>query len=61
MKKREKTPEEIMLEKLKLEIADSLGYGEKIKKYGWSALTASESGKIGGIIGKMKKGVNLNE
>ena len=39
-------------EKLKYEIADELGLFEKIEKSGWGALTASESGRIGGMIRK---------
>ena len=54
MKKREKTPEEIEYERLKMEVACQLGYEEKIAKYGWGALTAKESGKIGGIISKLR-------
>ena len=37
-------------EQLKYEIADELF--EKIEKSGWGALTASESGRIGGMIRK---------
>ena len=39
-------------EQLKYEIADELGLFEKIEKSGWGALTASESGRIGGMIRK---------
>ena len=42
-------------EKLKLEIAEELGLLEKVKKHGWKALTAKETGRIGGMITKRKK------
>ena len=35
---------------LKREIAESLGYGAKIKDYGWGELTSVEAGKIGGLV-----------
>lgn len=55
--KKAKTQEEIIAEKIKMEIATELGLDEKILKYGWSSLTAKESGKIGGIISRRKKGI----
>ena len=48
---RELKPEE----QLKYEIAEELGLFEKIAKEGWSALKASESGRIGGIIKERKR------
>ncbi|MBZ4686739.1 MAG: hypothetical protein PWQ96_1034 [Clostridia bacterium] len=38
------------LESLKLEVAEELGLLDKVRKYGWSGLSASESGRIGGIM-----------
>lgn len=35
---------------LKLELAQQLGYGEKIKQYGWGELTSAESGRLGGLV-----------
>ena len=35
---------------LKREIAESLGYGAKIKDYGWGELTSVEAGKSGGLV-----------
>ena len=41
---------------LKLELAENLGFGDKIRKYGWGELTSSESGRLGGLVhGYMKK------
>ncbi len=41
---------------LKLELAEQLGYKEKIRQYGWGELTSVESGKLGGMVnGYMKK------
>ena len=41
---------------LKLDIANQLGYAEKIKSAGWGELTSIESGKLGGLVnGYMRK------
>ena len=39
-------------ERVKYEIAEELGLFDRIIEEGWGALTASESGRIGGIIKK---------
>lgn len=44
-------PEEIV----KYEIAEELGYLDKVMATGWKSLTAKESGRIGGIMTKRKK------
>lgn len=41
-------------EKLKYEIAEELGYLDKVMTTGWKSLTAKESGRIGGLITKRK-------
>lgn len=56
---RELTDIEKLREKMKYEIAAELGLSEKVDKYGWSALTAEETGRIGGIMTKRKKELNL--
>jgi small acid-soluble spore protein F (minor alpha/beta-type SASP) len=49
-----KTPDSV--EKLKLEIAEEIGLLDKVRTQGWAGLSASESGKIGGILTqRMKK------
>lgn len=35
---------------LKLELAQQLGYGEKIRQLGWGELTSAESGRLGGLV-----------
>lgn len=45
------TPEE----KLKFEIAEELGLGDRVIKEGWRCLTSKESGRIGGLITKRKR------
>ena len=35
---------------LKLELAERLGYRNKINQYGWGELTSMESGKLGGVM-----------
>lgn len=42
-------------EKIKYEIAEELGYLDKVMATGWKSLTAKESGRIGGIMTKRKK------
>jgi len=44
------TEEEKERERVKFEIAEELGLGDKVRKYGWSGLTSSETGRIGGIM-----------
>ena len=56
---RELTEIEKLREKIKYEIADELGLKEKVDKLGWSGLTAEETGRIGGIMTKRKKELNL--
>ncbi len=45
------TPEE----KMKFEIAEELGLGERVMKDGWRCLTSKESGRIGGMMAKRKR------
>lgn len=42
-------------EEVKYEIAEELGYLNKVMTTGWKSLTAKESGRIGGIMTKRKK------
>jgi len=46
-------------ESLKYEIAEELGLTDKIGACGWSGLTAEETGRIGGLMTKRKKIINL--
>lgn len=46
-------------EKMKYEIANELGLKDKVDKLGWSALTSEETGRIGGIMTRMKKKLNI--
>lgn len=50
---------EQLREKIKYEIAGELGLQDKVDKYGWSGLTAEETGRIGGIMTKRKKELKL--
>lgn len=45
------TPED----KMKFEIAEELGLGERVMAGGWKCLTSKESGRIGGMIAKRKR------
>lgn len=53
------TENEMLREALKYEIAEELGLTDKIDTYGWSGLTAEETGRIGGLMTKRKKTINL--
>lgn len=46
-------------EMAKYEIAKELGLFDKVMKEGWGALSAKETGKIGGMVTKRRK--NLKE
>ncbi|WP_027626863.1 small, acid-soluble spore protein, alpha/beta type [Clostridium lundense] len=56
---RELTEAEKLREKMKYEIAEELGLKEKVEKLGWSSLTSEETGRIGGIMTKRKKELNI--
>jgi hypothetical protein len=56
---RELTEIEKLRERIKYEIAGELGLQDKVDKLGWSGLTAEETGRIGGIMTKKKKALNL--
>ncbi len=53
--KKELTPAEKQDIAMKYEIAEELGLTEKVRQVGWKGLTAKESGRIGGIMGKKKR------
>ncbi|MEG1500479.1 MAG: small, acid-soluble spore protein, alpha/beta type [Clostridiales bacterium] len=57
--KMKKRPED--WQQLKMEIAKELGLWDKVAKEGWSALSAVESGRIGGIFSRRKKLVQLTD
>lgn len=50
---------ELLREKMKYEIAEELGLKDKVDKEGWAALTAEETGRIGGIMTKKKRKLKL--
>lgn len=56
---KELTPMEKLREKMKYEIADELGLIDKVKEQGWSSLTSEETGRIGGIMTKRKRQLNI--
>lgn len=52
----EKTWEEMNeLERLKYETALELGLIDRLKKNGWKSLSASETGRLGGIMNRKMK------
>ena len=56
---KELTEAEKMREKLKYEIAEELGLSDKVDKEGWGGLSAEETGRIGGLMTKRKKILNM--
>lgn len=56
---RELSEMEKIREKIKYEIAEELGLSDKVDSMGWSGLTAEETGRIGGLMTKKKKEMNL--
>jgi len=42
-------------ERMKYEIAKELGLLERVREVGWAGLTAQETGRIGGLIGRRKR------
>jgi small acid-soluble spore protein F (minor alpha/beta-type SASP) len=48
-------------EKIKYEVITELGLFEKVKLYGWKSLTAKETGRIGGLITKKKRILQLEK
>lgn len=56
---KELTPEELLREKIKYEIAEELGLKDKVEALGWGGLSAEETGRIGGIMTKRKKELHI--
>ena len=49
-RKKQKSEAELLREMVKMEIAEELGLIDKIKRGGWGELSATEAGKIGGLL-----------
>lgn len=58
---KELTPQETLREQMKYDIVEELGLGDKVNALGWSSLTAEETGRIGGMMTKRKKGLKATE
>lgn len=50
MSKEKLTVDDLTLLEIKLEVAYEMGLAEKIRKCGWSGLSAKEAGRLGGLI-----------
>ncbi|MDD3840044.1 MAG: small, acid-soluble spore protein, alpha/beta type [Clostridia bacterium] len=48
-------PTNITNNSLKYKAAQQLGLLDKVKSKGWANLTAQETGRIGGVVTKLKK------
>lgn len=58
----EKTLEEMNeIERLKYETAVELGLFDKLKKSGWKSLSASETGRLGGVMNRKIRQRNQKE
>lgn len=51
------TPDEL----LKYEIATELGMFDRVMKDGWKSLSAKETGKIGGLVTKRRREMQVRE
>ncbi|MCD8197902.1 MAG: alpha/beta-type small acid-soluble spore protein [Lachnospiraceae bacterium] len=47
-------------DRMKYEIAEELGLLEKVREGGWKALSARETGRIGGILSRRKKALETD-
>ncbi|MCD8098129.1 MAG: alpha/beta-type small acid-soluble spore protein [Lachnospiraceae bacterium] len=47
-------------DRMKYEIAEELGLLEKVREGGWKALSARETGRIGGILSRRKKALEAD-
>ena len=56
---KELTPQELLRERIKYEIADELGLKEKVDQYGWRGHKDEETGRIGGIMTRRKKELKI--
>lgn len=50
MTKEKTTVDDLTLLEIKLEVAYEIGLAEKVRKLGWSGLSAKEAGRLGGLI-----------
>lgn len=41
-------------EKLKYEVAEELGYLNRVLEQGWKSLTSREAGRVGGLVAQKK-------
>ena len=48
-------------ESLKYEVITELGLFEKVKKFGWKSLSSKETGRIGGLVTKKKRLMEMNK
>lgn len=48
-------------EKMKYEVAEELGLLDKVLKEGWRSLTSKETGKIGGLVTKKRRGMRVEK
>lgn len=46
-------------EKIKYEIAEELGLLDRVMEEGWKTLTAKETGRIGGLVTKKKREMEI--
>ncbi len=50
-----KIKKELLLDEIKRDALENLGYLEKVKKDGWDSLNSKECGRVGGLISSKKR------
>lgn len=48
-------------EKMKYEVAEELGLLDKVLQEGWRSLSSKETGKIGGLVTKKRREMNIEK
>lgn len=48
-------------EKMKYEVAEELGLLDKVLQEGWRSLSSKETGKIGGLVTKRRREMNVEK
>lgn len=48
-------------QRLKYELAKELGLLDKVREVGWAGLSAKETGRIGGLVGRGRRSAHKGE
>lgn len=61
MKKQTGNYSDITNEQMKYEIAKELGLFDRVMEGGWKSLSSKETGRIGGLMARRKRGENRDK